>query len=60
MPTDHIFCVLQVLREKTAYSEAGRLFVDVNKPMKSVRREVVYNIHMYFLETGKANKNVSA
>jgi len=27
--------------------------------MKSVIRDVLYNIHMYLLETGKANKNMS-
>ena len=60
IPTDHTFCVLQVFWKKITYSEAGHLFLSTSrKPLKSVRREVLYNFHMYFPEIGKANKNVS-
>jgi hypothetical protein len=57
MSIDYIFCVLSVLQKKIAYGEAGHFFLHTSsKSMKSVRREVLYNIHMYFLESGKANK----
>ena len=54
--TDNILCVLQVLRRKVAYKQGifYFFFFKSSKPMKSVRREVLYKIHMYFLETGKA------
>ena len=44
-PTDHIFCIRQILEKKWEYNEAvHQLFIDFKKAYDSVRREVLYNI----------------
>jgi len=45
LPTDHIFCIRQILETKWEYHEAvHQLFTDIKKAYDSVRREVLYNI----------------
>ena len=44
LPTDHIFCIWQILEKKWEYNEAvHQLFIDFKKTYDSVRREVLYN-----------------
>jgi hypothetical protein len=48
-PTDHIFCIHQIVNEKWEYNEAvHQLFVDFKKAYNSVRREVLCNILIEF------------
>ena len=45
--TDHIFCIRQILEKKWYYNEeVHQLFIDFRKAYDSVRREVLYNIHI--------------
>ena len=47
--TDHIFCIRQTLEKKLEYIEAvHELFIDFKETYDSVRREILYNIHMEF------------
>jgi len=47
--TDHIFCIHQILEKKWEYNEAvHQLFINFKKDYDSVRREVLYNIHIEF------------
>jgi len=56
-PTDHTFCIRQILEKKWECNEAVRQqFIDIKKSYDSVRREVLYNILIAF---GIPNKNVS-
>ena len=46
---DHMFCIHQILEKKWEYNEAvHQLFKDFKKAYDSVRREVLYNIHIEF------------
>jgi hypothetical protein len=48
-PTDHIFCIRQILEKKSEYNEAvHQLFIDFKKAYDSVRRELFYNILIAF------------
>jgi hypothetical protein len=48
-PTDHIFCILQILEKKWEYNKAAhQLFIDFKKAYDSFRREVLYNILIEF------------
>jgi len=48
--TDRIFCIRQILEQKWEYNEAvHQLFIDFKKAYLSVRREVLYNIHIEFV-----------
>jgi hypothetical protein len=47
--TDQIFCIRQILEKKCKYIETvQQLFIDFKKAYDSVRREVLYNIHIEF------------
>jgi hypothetical protein len=47
--TAQIFCIRQILEKQWEYNETvHQLFIDFNKAYKSVRREVLYNIHIEF------------
>jgi hypothetical protein len=47
--TDQIFCTRQILEKKWECNETvHQLFVDFKKVYDSVRREVLYNIHIEF------------
>ena len=49
LPTDHIFCIRQILEKKWEYTEAvHQLLIDFKKAYVSVRREVLYNILIEF------------
>jgi len=44
-----MFCIHQILEKKWEYNEAvHQLFKDFKKAYDSVRREVLYNIHIEF------------
>ena len=46
---DHIFCIRQIYEKKWEYNEAGhQLFIDFKKAYDSLRREVLYNILVWF------------
>jgi len=48
-PTDHIFCIHQVLEKKWEYNEeVYQLFIDFKKAYDSVRREILYKILIEF------------
>jgi hypothetical protein len=47
--SDHISCIRQILEIKWEHNETvHRLLVDFKKSYNSVRREVLYNIHVEF------------
>jgi hypothetical protein len=47
--TGQIFCIRQIFREKSEYSEiVHKLFIDFKKAYDSVTREVLYNIPIEF------------
>ena len=55
-PTDHKFCIRQILEKKWEYNEAvHQKFIDIKKSYVSVTK-VLYNILTAF---GISNKNVS-
>jgi hypothetical protein len=46
---DHIFCISQILEKKSEYNEAvHQLIINFKKTYDSVRREVLFNIHIAF------------
>jgi hypothetical protein len=45
--TDHNFCILQILEKNCEYNETvPQLFIYFKKAYDSVRREVLYSIHI--------------
>jgi hypothetical protein len=49
--TDQIFCIRQILEEKWEYNETvHQLFVDFKKAYDSVRKEVLYNILLVYIQ----------
>ena len=45
IPTDHIFCVRQILRKKIAYIQAVHyMIIELKYAYNSIGREVLYNI----------------
>jgi len=49
MPTDQIFCIHQVWKNKWGHNRTvHQLFIDFKKAYHSVRREVLYNILIEF------------